>query len=74
MLYNTTKHHMLANKWAMLASRNCFKLSMMCGQQLVVASGSKVETPIHDSIRELIAWECNLECVSKFERKCWVLE
>ena len=37
---------------------------------------SKVETPIHDSIRKLVtwAWSENLECVSKSERKCWALE
>jgi hypothetical protein len=34
----------------------------------------KVETPIHDSIRELVTWEWNHECVSKSERKCWALE
>jgi hypothetical protein len=35
---------------------------------------SKVETPIHDSIRELITWECKEHGVSKSERKCWALE
>jgi hypothetical protein len=33
--------------------------------------GSEVETPIHDSIRELVTWECKEhECLSKSERKC----
>jgi hypothetical protein len=39
-----------------------------------------VETPIHDSLRELVtresklrAWSGNRECVSKSERKCWAL-
>jgi hypothetical protein len=40
----------------------------------------KVKTPIHDSIRELITWECKehgvniMNVVSESERKCWVLE
>jgi hypothetical protein len=40
----------------------------------------KVETSIHDSIRELITWEWkehgvkHHECVSKSKRKCWALE
>jgi hypothetical protein len=41
---------------------------------------NKVETPIHDSTRELVTWkwkeimEWNHECVCKSERRCWALE
>jgi hypothetical protein len=41
---------------------------------------SKVETPIHDSIRELITWECKehgvniMNVLANPKRKCWALE
>jgi hypothetical protein len=41
---------------------------------------SKVETPVHDSIRELITWECKehgvniMDVLANPKRKCWALE
>jgi hypothetical protein len=40
----------------------------------------KVETPIHDSIRELITWECKehgvniMNVLANPKGKCWALE
>jgi hypothetical protein len=41
---------------------------------------AKVETPIHDSLRELVTWECKehgvkiMNLLTNPKRKCWALK
>jgi hypothetical protein len=46
----------------------------------VITAPYKVETPIHDDIRELVTWECKehgvniMNVLANSKGKCWALE